>query len=177
MPRHNGCAVLSDCGKYRYELGGDIGPVEPLLTDARVVKMILWIMLNPSKADAMVNDQTIRTIVGFSEIWGYNRLLVGNLYAYRETKSKLLWKARQNGVDIVGPQNDFVIPQLVERVRSTGGVVMAAWGAGAEPERVREVMALTGPLMCLRTNKDGSPVHPLYQPHDLKPRPWPGVAA
>ena len=161
--------------RYRYELGGDIGPVEPLLVADRVVKIILWIMLNPSTADAMRDDPTIRTIVKFSELWGYNRLLVGNLYAYRATRPSELFKAMGAGTFITGPANNRSLTEMVDRVRKTGGRVMAAWGAKGRPDRVRQVHAIAGEMWCLTTNNDGSPVHPLYQPHDLTPTVWQGM--
>jgi hypothetical protein len=172
MARWNGYAMRSKCGLYRYELGGDIGPAEPLLAIARAVRMILWIMLNPSTADASEDDPTLRTITAFSEIWGYNRLMVGNLYAYRTPFPREMFRAAKAGVDVVGPENNTFLTQMVERVRASGGRVMAAWGGNAKIARVQEVASLVGEMHCLRTNSDGSPVHPLFQPHTLVPVPW-----
>ncbi len=175
MPRFNGYATFSDDGVYRYELGGDIGPVEPLLSVTRQVKLILWIMLNPSTADGIDDDPTIRTIVTFSELWGYNRLIVGNLYAYRATRTRDLFKAMNASTYVVGPGNDRRLARMVERVRVADGRVMAAWGRGGTPRRAQEVHALAGEMWCLKTNNDGSPVHPLYQPHSLVPTVWKGM--
>ncbi len=172
MARWNGYAMMSDCGKYRYELGGHLGPAEPLLAIAQDPRLILWIMLNPSTADATEDDPTLRTISTFSELWGYNRLMVGNLYAYRTKMPKEMFRMMRAGTNIVGPQNDAFLTQMVERARSTGGRVMAAWGINAKRGRVQEVCELVGEMHCLRTNGDGSPVHPLFQPHDLVPVPW-----
>lgn len=184
MPRHNGYSVESPCGTYRWELGGDIGPNEPLLRTAEsAVRMILWIMLNPSTANAAKDDQTLKTIVTFSEIWGYTRILVGNLYAYRATRPEDLHAAMKAGKDVVGnPQNNIILTQMIDRIRRSRGEVMAAWGGNAKLERVKEVVSIVSiggdmPLKCLRVNGDGSPVHPLYQPHDLLPTVWPGMAA
>lgn len=184
MPRFNGYATFSEDGAgedgrglYRYELGGDIGHVEPLLLGGRVLKIILWIMLNPSEATAEKNDQTISTITRFSEGWGYNHLLVGNLYSYRTKHPRLMWAAKKAGIDIVGPRNDFYISRMIAKVRASEGRVMVAWGANAKPDRVREVIARAGEVFCLRTNDDGSPIHPLYQPSDLVPTLWQGMPA
>jgi hypothetical protein len=177
MSRFNGYATLSADNVYRYELGGDIGPEEPLLVSGRVLKIILWIMLNPSTADAIEDDQTIKTIVRFSEKWGYNHLIVGNVYAFRTKDPKLLFKAMKAGVDVVGPMNNIHLSRMVERARKTGGEVIAAWGGNAKHPRVRVVQDIAGELRCLRVNGDGSPVHPLYQPGDLMPTIWQGMAA
>jgi hypothetical protein len=172
MSRWNGYAMMSDCGTYRYELGGNLGPPEPLLAIAHEPRLILWIMLNPSTGDATTDDATLQTVSTFSELWGYNRLMIGNLYAYRTKMPKEMFRAARAGTDIVGPQNNTFLTQMVERARATGGRVMAAWGANAKIARAQEVSRLIGEAYCLRTNGDGSPVHPLFQPHSLVPVPW-----
>lgn len=52
-------AVISDCGRYRYELGRrwDDGP------------LLEFDMLNPSTANAERNDPTIVRCVGFAKSW------------------------------------------------------------------------------------------------------------
>lgn len=178
MSRWNGYAELSGDGLYRYELGGDIGPNEPLLSLTRRLKIILWLMLNPSTADATEDDQTMLAVVDFSERWGYNRVVVGNLYAYRTKHPKLMFRAMKEGVDVVGPMNNLYLTQMVIRTRHTGGRIMAAWGKNGKADRIREVQEIAGELWCLRVNGDGSPVHPLYQPRDLEPTLWrSGIAA
>lgn len=172
MTRHDGHASFSPCETYRYELGGSIGPEEPLLASVMPAKQILWIMLNPSKADAMHDDPTIRTIVGYSERWSYNTLVVGNLYAYRATKPKDMWAAQKKGRNIVGLGNDDVLRKLATQARERDGIVMAAWGADAEPSRVKAVCEIVGPMSCLGRNGDGSPWHPLYHPVNLRPVEW-----
>jgi hypothetical protein len=175
VTRYNGYAVFSECGTYRYELGGDIGAVEPLLVAARTIKPILWVLINPSDADAEEDDPTLRTLVVFSELWGYNRVMVGNLYGYKATVIKDMWQARKSGVDIIGPDNDAHLRQMISVVRRYDGRVMVGWGVPGERARAREVHQMIGEAYCLRTNKDGSPVHPLYQPHRLVPFVWQGV--
>lgn len=192
MPRHNGYAVFSECNTYRYELGGDIGPPEPLLAASRVVKIALWLMLNPSKAGACDpptleesracrpfarsdDDPTVRTSVVFSELWGFNRIMVGNVYAYIATDPNDLWKAAKGGKDIVGPNNNAHLAEMVGRARSSGGLVMAAWGVDAKLDRVKDVMAIAsvgGDVHCLAVNAGGSPAHPLYRSHKLVPQVW-----
>jgi hypothetical protein len=69
-------AVLSDCGLYRYVLTRQVGPQNRIIT---------FIMLNPSTADAVKNDQTIRKCIGFARLWECGRLVVVNLFAFRTT--------------------------------------------------------------------------------------------
>lgn len=177
MTRRNGYASFSECTKFRYELGGDLGDqlFGPRANAASETRPILWIMLNPSTADASHDDPTIRTCGVFSEMWGYNRILIGNVYAYRSTDPKAMLKLMKAGVDVEGPDNNRVLTEMVGRVRTQNGIVMAAWGTHAHRERVKVVQQIAGRMMCLKTNKDGSPVHPLYQPHKLVPITWEGM--
>jgi hypothetical protein len=175
VPRHNGYARFSACGSYRYELGGDLTPTGGLFLTPGIVRLILWIMLNPSKADADKDDNTVATIGRFSEAWGFGRVLVGNLYAYRATDPRDMKRARKAGIDIVGPENDAALREMVERVRACNGCVMGAWGAHADPDRARAVHEIAGEIYCLKTNQDGSPVHPLYQRMDTVPFVWKGM--
>lgn len=46
-------------------------------------KIVTFIMLNPSRADALLNDPTITRCLNFARSWGYGRLEVVNLFAYR----------------------------------------------------------------------------------------------
>ncbi len=44
-------------------------------------KTVSFIMLNPSRADAEVNDPTITRCINFAKLWVYGRLEVVNLFA------------------------------------------------------------------------------------------------
>jgi hypothetical protein len=120
-----------------------------------------WIMLNPSTADAQADDPTIRKCVGFSKRWGFNRLVVTNLFAYRATDPKdlhALWKRRIFDVSAVGDGNDEAIQSCA--VESDLRVV--AWGANAKlyRDRVTEVLGMINAPHCIALTKDGYPLHP-----------------
>lgn len=119
-----------------------------------------WVLLNPSTADAELDDPTIRRVVAFTRAAGYDAALVGNLDALRATDPAEL--ARHP--DPTGPDNDTALDELVALA---GGAVVAAWGAAADPHRVAAVLA--GPLAgvrlrCLGVTAGGQPRHPLYVP-------------
>lgn len=132
---------------------------------------LLWIMLNPSTADAREDDPTIRRICGFSRDHKAHHVYVVNLYDFRATDPALLMKAVTAGI-ANSQANDF-------HISMTGalyGVAVCAWGKNAPEARAREVamdmIRLGVSLHCLGTNLDGSPVHPLYVPADRRLKPW-----
>jgi hypothetical protein len=125
----------------------------------------LFVGLNPSTADAHVDDPTIRRCIGFAEAWGYGRLLVGNLFAFRATRPSALLKAR----DPIGPENDRYLASMADEA----DIIVAAWGAhGSFIGRDATVRAMLPKLHVLRLTKRGQPGHPLYLPSALRPTRW-----
>lgn len=147
-------AHVSSCNTYRTLLWRDW---------KRGGRGLLWIMLNPSTADASNDDPTVRKVRGFTRRAGYDWFAVVNLYSYRATKPSELWAAMRSGVDVEGPGRDRAI--LCARVACDG--VVAAWGANAKFEGAPiHVMSLCGvEMLCLGTTKDGHPRHPLMVPY------------
>lgn len=157
-------AVISECGRYRYTLSRR--------TDCplRWIKHACWIMLNPSTADATIDDPTIRRVKAFSASWGFTNVTVVNLYALRATDPQELWTA---DVDPIGPENN----QHILAAARAANQIICAWGKpGPEqtrPSQVRGMLEeLAGDLYWLKLNKDGSPGHPLYLPKSLTPQLW-----
>jgi hypothetical protein len=153
-------AIISPCGTYRYVLHRSIP--QPI----RWVRRVVFVMLNPSTADATVDDPTIRSCIRFAQRWGYTRLTVVNLFALRATDPAEL--ARNS--DPVGPENDrHIDEQLCGEFTEA---IVAAWGAHHfAADRAREVIARFGPFQCLGVTKGGSPRHPLYLPAATELRP------
>lgn len=149
-------AVISDCGKYRYELTRRWGSGEA----------VCFIGLNPSTADANIDDPTIRRCVNYAKSWGYSELIMVNVFAWRATDPKDMLEA---GKDAVGPDNI----QYIDRAIRRSSMAVAAWGNNC-PVLHSELYMLAeyGPrLHALKLNKSGSPAHPLYQKKDIKPQP------
>lgn len=137
-------AVISPCGRYRYRLSRT--------WDARKLPLV-WIMLNPSTADAEVDDPTIRRCVSFSKREGAGGLEVLNLFALRAPDPKQLRVAP----DPIGPDNDEWIRQVLHPHTR----VVAAWGEhGRHLDRGPTVLrTLSGlDVLCL----GDKPKHPLY---------------
>lgn len=157
-------AIISDCGRYRYRLdrpGSSAG--------ATAV-----IMVNPSTADAAIDDATIRKLKGFGERNGWGRIIVGNLFAYRATDVRELGKV----ADPIGPEND---DHLI-RILAECDQVVCAWGPiSKQPKyqrnRYLNVMALIqgaglDPLCIGPAAKCGHPKHPLMLGYDQPIEPW-----
>lgn len=159
-------AVLSEDGVYRYRLDRVWGDPEGF--------KCAWLMLNPSTADADLDDPTIRKCRGFSERWGFDGLTVVNLYAYRATKPADLWAALTSGIDIVGPENDAHIEAVLQEQNHWEGEVIAAWGNHGRPFRIKDVLALplSGNFSCLGKNNNGSPKHPLMVGYAVEREWW-----
>jgi hypothetical protein len=154
-------AIISDCGNYRYRLARDISEAE---------RRCLFIMLNPSKADASVDDPTIRRCINFAKRWGCGELIVVNLFAYRATKISDMKQAS----DPIGPGNMDHILQAVEHTMSVDGLVICAWGNdGGHKDQDKTVLGRLGQegiqTHCLKVNNNGQPAHPARLLNDLEP--------
>jgi hypothetical protein len=156
-------AKISYCGKYRYQL------TRPPLPGRRVeLPTAVWVMLNPSTADAEQDDPTIRRCRDFAARWGCNGIVVLNLYAYRATRPADLPRTAL----AIGALNDFYLSNYAVQRPD----FVCAWGAKADRARAAEVCAILtkqgGRLFCLGVNKDGSPKHPLYVKADTSLVPY-----
>ncbi len=147
-------AVISLCGKYRYRLERSLANPQAMALDPS--RTCIFVMLNPSTADGVENDPTIRRCLDFTQRFGCGKLLVVNLFAYRATNPDLLWEVP----DPVGPANDYY---LKTALLEENAVKIAAWGSNVRAaERAADVFKRFGPFKCLGMNKTGTPRHPLY---------------
>lgn len=149
-------AILSPDRRYRYWLDRHWGSSGTHAT---------WIMLNPSTADALEDDPTVRRCTAFTKAWGLDGLIIVNLFALRATDPRALVRHP----DPVGPSNDEFIRDAV----FPWTVVVAAWGAHRMADRrSADVTAIlrerAGDVGCLGLTRDGYPRHPLYVPGDTE---------
>lgn len=148
-------ADFSGCGRYRYTLWRRWGPGGTCM----------FVGLNPSTADATIDDPTVRRCIGFARSWGYGSLMMTNLFAWRATDPRDMLAAE----DPVGPDND----QTLRACWMNAKIAVAAWGAhGTHRGRGEHVRAMLPALHYLRLTKDGHPWHPLYLPASLRPVKW-----
>lgn len=157
-------AVISECGTFRYRLERDLG---------QVGRTIMFLMVNPSTADAALDDATIRKCKGFGLRLGAGKLLVGNLFAYRATDVNALRSAR----DPIGPENDEHLRKMMYEAED----VIAAWGSlNKLPEALRgrwkDVVRIADRaqpcLGCIGICADKHPKHPLMVGYDTSVVMW-----
>lgn len=151
-------AIFSPDRTYRYMLWRQWDDELPKCT---------FIGLNPSTADENFDDPTIRRCIRFAKDWGYGRMQMLNLFAYRATDPLVMRLAE----DPVGPQNDRWLVEACER----SALVVAAWGMhGLYRGRQDHVDGLLEafPVQCLGKTKSGCPRHPLYLRATTQPERW-----
>ena len=147
-------AQLSNCGKYRYALW------RTWKEDSHV----MFIGLNPSTADKTKDDPTIRRCIGYAKAWGFGGIYMLNLFAFRATNPKELFKADN---PIGNENNDYL-----KMYHSKEGLNIACWGSwGVYLNRGQEVIRLLGKenLSCMGVTKTGQPKHPLYLKRGIEP--------
>lgn len=164
--RPNG-AILDETRTYRYRLWRDCG---------EGAGTVCFLMLNPSTADENENDATIRKCMKYVRTWGYSRLVVVNLFAYR-TKDPAELEKIKDREKAVGRDNDAFIDEIFIGDDWKADLVIAAWGGhGKHLDRdwavLNRVKQAKVPLHYLKlaTTARKSPYHPLYLKDDLKPQ-------
>lgn len=123
----------------------------------------MGISMNPSGAAEDVGDPTVDGMCKRArEHWGVGAYYQMNVMSIRGTYSKDLAKAGLVNV----PENDEWIRRLAPMAR----FVVVSWGnpghkSGRGPEVAKLLREICDParVLCFRKNKNGSPVHPLYQ--------------
>jgi len=150
-------ADLSACGDYRYVLSRIWEPSNPIGA---------FVLLNPSRATALISDQTVGNCNNLAVLWGWGGFHIVNLYAYRATRPADL--ARQG--DPVGPRNNREILKVAEK----SACVVVAWGNGHRRRAAEVLRLLEGcKLYCIGKNAGGGYLHPARITAAAYPRPVP----
>jgi hypothetical protein len=161
-------AAFSSCGDYRWWLERLWAPQRPRL---------IFIGLNPSRADRQRDDPTLRRLQGFARSWGYGALEVLNLFARISPTPAALRRAAD---PVGGETEDWIRMRLAAH---PGAALWLGWGnQGGWGDRDLAVLALLQdrwvaegsrrPCLCLGVTASGRPRHPLYLAADLAPQPW-----
>ncbi len=129
---------------------------------------LVFVMLNPSTANATQDDPTVRRCMAFGRRWGYRELTVVNLFALRATQPAEL---RRYGSDAIGEHNDETLRWIRQHPATT--MIVAGWGNdGRHLNRDAAVLPVIQPTVALRVTQQGRPAHPLYLPASTRPFPY-----
>lgn len=166
-------AVLSECGLYRYRLDRNV--CEPYEGS----KVFAFFGVNPSTADATLDDATVRKWRGFTLRNGGHRFIVGNVFAYRATDVREL---KALSLEVArGPE----LTKHWIQICAEADVLVPCWGRLDKVSRPHHLgvdglghfimgfVSSTGkPVLHFGTTKCGQPRHPLMLGYDTPLTPW-----
>jgi len=142
--------------------------------------LVQFIGLNPSTADELKDDPTVRRCKGFAKSWGFGGIVMTNLFAFRSTDPEVM-RCHPNPI---GEEGQFGLPTYLEPLKNRNDfalystaarcdLTIACWGChGAHLYRAAKVKLWMLPMHYLALTKGGFPQHPLYLKSDLKPQPY-----
>ena len=130
------------------------------------------ISMNPSGASEDVSDPTVEGMCRRARNhWGVSAYYQLNAMSIRGTYSAELTKGSMLNL----PENDA----WIRRIASTARLVVVSWGRtgkksgrGDAVEKILREVCDPTKVVCFGWNKDGSPVHPLYQRSDAPLLPY-----
>lgn len=159
-------AELSSCGEYRYILRRRWnGPESAWPEGPPDARWVCFVGLNPSTADAIDDDQTIRKLIGFSKRWGFDGFKIVNLFALRSRDPAAL----RGHAAPQGPANEeWITAGAVSSV-----MTVVCWGAHAMarargPQVVGLLRAHKVRPKCFGKAAGGAPLHPLRLPYSTQ---------
>ena len=152
----------SECSRYRYSLIEDLGPGN---------RSITWVMLNPPTIDEAA-DQTVQLVTSYARRWGYDKMTIVNLFAYRALEPQDLAAIE----DPVGPENRWFVRKAV----TDAELVVVGWGDGvsyahSRPRTLDDLIELrraNAALLCFGLTAAGNPVHPASVAETTIPVVW-----
>lgn len=161
-------AELSEDGLYRFRLSRWWGDG----------KRVVWCLTNPSNADALLDDPSVRKMMGFARAWGYDGIDVVNRHPLRSSDPKVLLSPTVVSV----PENAKHIAAAV----ADTDLVICAWGCEEVWKQLREKRgwyasevirlirsaATLAQIMCLGKSKNGTPYHPARLAYSTERQPF-----
>lgn len=157
-------AIISPDGLYRYRLERDVAMQGPVYA---------YFGINPSTADASLDDATVRKWIGFTKVYGGGRFIVGNVFAYRATDVKVLGTVEDPFGDEIGDHTTSIIEDA--------DILVPCWGNTSKvPPKLQfafdvllDALVSSGkPVLHFGTTNSGDPKHPLMLGYDTKLLSW-----
>ena len=167
--------LFSECRSYRWILKRE------LLSGK---KTVIFIGLNPSKANSSYNDRTLVRIINFCSRWNYKNVYIINLFGLISKSPFQLSKSK----DPIGQNNNLITLKSLNFWRENIDCdLWLGWGDNGQLNgRDREVLKLIKnlsasqsnennypkPILSLGISRKGNPRHPLYMPNESFLRPF-----
>ncbi|QDY42240.1 DUF1643 domain-containing protein [Candidatus Pantoea soli] len=157
-------AVISPCNQYRYRLDREV---------AAEGKVIAYFGVNPSYADASIDDNTVIRMRSFTLSHQGKRFIVGNVFSYRSTNVRKL--ASTN--DCFGLEHKFYLNQIIDEA----DILVPCWGSRNKlPQNLRQhldsmlrlLLSSGKPVYSFGLTATGDPRHPLMLAGSTKLIPW-----
>lgn len=144
-------AILSKNGKHRFALWR--------IWDKELPK-IAFIGLNPSTANHLKDDPTIKRVRRFAKDWGYGGFYMLNLFT----------KVTPNPDDLlIEPNIKMTSNYYLSHYASLSNEICFCWGAFKQAQkRAKEIIEMFPDATTLGYNNNGSPKHPLFVRADTK---------
>lgn len=162
-------AVISPCGQYRYRLDREVQ------AQGRV---FAYFGINPSTANASLDDATVRKWRGFTQRNDGRKFIVGNVFSYRSADVRGLDRANRDHIQLQGPDHWSQIREII----GDADVLVVCWGnSGKVNHNIRPLIndllttlvASGKPVLHFGTTKSGDPLHPLMLGYDTPLTEWP----
>ncbi|MGX6999851.1 DUF1643 domain-containing protein [Caballeronia sp. KNU42] len=159
-------AIVSECGQYRFRLEREVSMDGVTFA---------FFGINPSTADATLDDQTVRKWSGFTAINGGRRFIVGNISAFRATSVKDLAK------NLIPPARHWENLGHLSRILDEADVLVPCWGNRSKApahmhndfDAVLAMLLVSGkPVRHFGLTKSGDPRHPLMLGYNTPLTEW-----
>lgn len=146
----------------------------------RLLRRVVFVLVNPSTADAFKPDPTVSKCCQFAAFWGADVLEVVNVFALRSTDPRGLDVAPSKGDDLANDHEIFDACDGATRVIAAWG--NNAWRGGRGPIVASSLRMRGVKLECFGLTGEGFPRHPLgrgkgFIPLDREPVALPHLGA
>lgn len=146
---------------------------------AKDLPLLVIVGMNPSKADENDNDPTVERCARRADLLGYGGIVMINMLDIIETDSTKL--DQMPNEFRCSAENSGELRGAIKRAEMGNADILCGWGKpghkyGAVAWFATQAARAGVTLFCLKRNKDGSPVHPLYQPYDKEFEWFAGVS-
>lgn len=131
--------------------------------------------INPSTADATIDDATVRKWIGFTKVNGGKRFIVGNVSAVRATDVKELASV------LVSPSQWRENLTHIEQIVADADILVPCWGNRSKaPRHMRNdfdtvlsyLLSMGKPVRHFGLTQSGDPKHPLMLGYDTPLLEW-----